>query len=94
MDFVQTNIDGLLAGSAYALLALGFSLVFGIMRQINLAYGSSLLVGAALAVWLEPILGLGVVAWPLLLGLVWDPLVTNGIHIKHSVVILGGRFSW
>jgi len=61
MDFVQTNIDGLLAGSAYALLALGFSLVFGIMRQINLAYGSSLLVGAALAVWLEPILGLGVV---------------------------------
>ncbi len=61
MDVLQTTIDGLLFGSAYGLLALGFSLIFGIMRRINLAYGSSLLIGAALAVWLEPILGWGAV---------------------------------
>lgn len=61
MDFLQTSIDGLLFGSAYALLALGFSLIFGIMKRINLAYGSSLLFGGALAVWLEPIIGWGAV---------------------------------
>lgn len=61
MDFLQTSIDGLLFGSAYALLALGFSLIFGIMKRINLAYGSSLLFGDALAVWLEPIIGWGAV---------------------------------
>lgn len=60
MDFLQTSIDGLLAGSAYALLALGFSLVFGLLKQVNLAYGSSLLVGAAVSIRLEPMLGLGV----------------------------------
>ena len=59
MDLLQTTIDGLLFGSSYGLLALGFSLIFGIMRRINLAYGSSLLLGAALAIWLEPILGWG-----------------------------------
>ena len=60
MDFLQTSINGLLAGSAYALLALGFSLVFGLLKQVNLAYGSSLLVGAAVSTRLEPMLGLGV----------------------------------
>ena len=59
MVLLQTTIDGLLFGSSYALLALGFSLIFGIMRRINLAYGSSLLLGAALAIWLEPMLGWG-----------------------------------
>ncbi len=44
--FVQTLIDGFAAGSAYALLAIGFSLIFGVLRRLNLAYGASLLVGA------------------------------------------------
>lgn len=53
MEFLQTSIDGILFGSAYALLALGFSLIFGIMKRINLAYGSSLLLGSAIAVWVD-----------------------------------------
>ncbi len=44
--FVQAALDGAMAGSAYALLALGFTLVFGVLRRINLAYGSSVLFGA------------------------------------------------
>src|SRR5262249_49030157 len=43
--FLQTLIDGIMIGSAYALLALGFTLIFGVLRRLNLAYGSLLLVG-------------------------------------------------
>ena len=51
-DFFQTSIDGLMLGASYALIALGFSLVFGIMKKINLAYGSSLLLAGSISVWL------------------------------------------
>lgn len=46
IDAAQTLIDGLAVGSAYALLAIGFTLVFGVMRRLNLAYGPSILIGA------------------------------------------------
>lgn len=44
--FLQSLVDGLMIGSAYALLALGFTLIFGVLRRLNLAYGSSILMGA------------------------------------------------
>ena len=59
MELVQTTLDGLLFGAAYALIALGFALIFGVMKRINLAYGSCLLLGGALAIWLESYLGWG-----------------------------------
>ena len=46
IPFLQSLIDGLMIGSAYALLALGFTLIFGVLGRLNLAYGSSILVGA------------------------------------------------
>jgi branched-chain amino acid transport system permease protein len=51
VDLVQTTIDGLLAGSAYALLALGFTLMFGVMRRLNLSFGAALMLGAYVAAW-------------------------------------------
>ena len=41
-DFVQNCIDGLMFGSGYALLALGFTLVFGVMKRLNLSFGPSI----------------------------------------------------
>ncbi len=46
IPFLQSLIDGVMIGSAYALLALGFTLIFGVLRRLNLAYGASILVGA------------------------------------------------
>src|SRR5262245_35829638 len=46
ISFLQSLVDGLMIGSGYALLALGFTLIFGVLRRLNLAYGSSILVGA------------------------------------------------
>ncbi|MDH5212145.1 MAG: branched-chain amino acid ABC transporter permease, partial [Betaproteobacteria bacterium] len=35
-DLVQNTLDGLSAGATYALLALGFTLIFGVLRRANL----------------------------------------------------------
>lgn len=51
IDFIQTTLDGLSIGSAYALIALGFTLIFGVMRRINLSYGPSIMLGAFAGTW-------------------------------------------
>ena len=61
MEYIQISIDGILYGSSYSLIALGFSLVFGVMRRINLAYGSSLLLGVAIALWVENKLNISII---------------------------------
>jgi branched-subunit amino acid ABC-type transport system permease component len=48
IDFLQNTIDGMMIGSSYGLLALGFTLIFGVMRRLNLSYGPSIMVGAYL----------------------------------------------
>jgi branched-subunit amino acid ABC-type transport system permease component len=46
MSWVNAIVHGILLGGVYALLATGLSLMFGVMRIINLAHGSLALVGA------------------------------------------------
>ena len=45
IDVVQNTIDGIMIGSSYGLLALGFTLIFGVMRRLNLSYGPSIMIG-------------------------------------------------
>ncbi len=44
--FIQQSINGLMLGSIYALVALGYTMVYGILRIINFAHGDVLMVGA------------------------------------------------
>jgi branched-subunit amino acid ABC-type transport system permease component len=46
IDAVQSVADGLLFGSTYALLGIGFTLIFGVMHKINLSYAAAS-IGAA-----------------------------------------------
>src|SRR5262245_31547268 len=46
--FVTTALNGLTLGALYFLVASGFTLVFGLMRNVNLAHGSLFLLGAYL----------------------------------------------
>ncbi|HKY05872.1 MAG TPA: branched-chain amino acid ABC transporter permease, partial [Blastocatellia bacterium] len=44
--FIQQLINGLTIGSIYALIALGYTMVYGILRLINFAHGDIYMVGA------------------------------------------------
>ena len=43
--FIQLTLNGLTLGSVYALIALGYSLVYGILKLLNFAHGDVFMVG-------------------------------------------------
>jgi len=51
---LQQILNGLVLGSVYALVALGYTMVYGILQLINFAHGDVLMIGAMVAVWLVP----------------------------------------
>jgi branched-chain amino acid transport system permease protein len=71
LDLTNTVLMGLLLGGLYALIALGLSLVFGVMKMINVAHGDLILFGTYFAyaamtlLGIDPILSL-IVGVPLL----------------------------
>jgi branched-chain amino acid transport system permease protein len=52
-DFLQQIVNGLTLGSLYALIAVGYTVVYGIVQLINFAHGEVFMIGAfgALATW-------------------------------------------
>jgi branched-chain amino acid transport system permease protein len=63
-DFLQQVIIGLRIGSVYALIALGYTMVYGIIRMINFAHGEFIMVGGYTLFFTIPILmDLGLPAW-------------------------------
>ena len=44
--FIQTLISGLSLGSIYALIALGYTMVYGIAKMLNFAHGDIIMIGA------------------------------------------------
>ena len=66
--FVQQIINGLVLGSMYALVALGYTMVYGIINLINFAHGEVLMVGA-LTSWtvVSLLAGSGLPGWAMLL---------------------------
>lgn len=61
LDIAQNTADGIMVGSAYALLAIGFTLIFGVMRRLNLAYGPAIMVGLFAGVFVHETWRLGLV---------------------------------
>jgi branched-chain amino acid transport system permease protein len=52
MVYLQLLIDGILLGGLYACMAIGFSVIWGVMNIINLAHGSMIIMGAYITYWL------------------------------------------
>jgi branched-chain amino acid transport system permease protein len=52
-SFLQTLVDGIGRGSTYALLALGITLIFGVMHLVNFAHAELITVGAYVAYFLS-----------------------------------------
>jgi branched-chain amino acid transport system permease protein len=55
----QLLMAALIAGSLYALVALGLNLIYGTMRLLNVAHGEIVMVGGYVAYWSFQLLGLG-----------------------------------
>ncbi len=76
MIWVDTLTQGILLGGLYALFAAGLSLVFGIMRLVNLAHGDLIVLAAYLILTIGSLLGLHpflavLLAAPLMFGIGW-----------------------
>ncbi len=52
MVYLQILIDGILLGGLYAVMAIGFSVIWGVMNIINLAHGSMIIMGAYITYWI------------------------------------------
>ena len=89
MDVLQQLVNGLSLGALYALIAVGYTVVYGIVQLINFAHGEIFMIGAfgALATWL--VLGrdtLGLWLLPLML--------IGGIAAAVGVALLTERFAY
>ena len=74
MAWVDTILQGLLLGGLYALFATGLSVIFGVMRIVNLAHGDLSILAAFLAVVVVEALGVNpfvalILVAPLMAGL-------------------------
>jgi branched-chain amino acid transport system permease protein len=87
--FVQALVLSLLVGGIYALVASGLTLIFGVMRVINIAHGAFLILGAFITytLWnqlgLDPLVGV-VITTPVVFGLGWLIYRLLVRPIRHS----------
>jgi branched-chain amino acid transport system permease protein len=82
--FLQQLVNGLTIGSAYALIAIGYTMVYGIIGMINFAHGEIYMIGAYTA--LIAITGLAT------LGVAWLPLILLVALI--CAVIVSSAMGW
>lgn len=55
---IEDTINGILMGSIYGLTAMGLTIIFGVLKVINFAHGSLLMVGMYVAYWTVALTGL------------------------------------
>jgi branched-chain amino acid transport system permease protein len=92
---VDVVLDGLFAGSAYALVALGLAIVFQPTRIMNFAQGEALVLGAAVSYQMVSIWRLGwlaalagVLLLSVVMGLVMERLIILPVRLS------GSRYAW
>jgi branched-chain amino acid transport system permease protein len=91
----QLVVSTILLGGIYALIAVGLTLIFGVMRVVNFAHGEFLMLGMYLAFWAFALLNLDpyvtlVFSLPLVFGLGWlsyRAVMRPVIHASHNVQV-------
>jgi branched-chain amino acid transport system permease protein len=84
-DLLQQLVNGLTLGSLYALIAVGYTVVYGIVQLINFAHGEVFMIGAfgslatwtvlfqgTTSVWVLPVMLLGAIASSVLIAVVME----------------------
>lgn len=93
--FMQQMINGFSLGSMYALIAIGYTMVYGVLRLINFAHGDIMMVGAFLGFFGMAILGLPFFAAVLLavvgssmLGMLTDKIAYKPLRSAPKISLL------
>lgn len=93
LDFAQTGIDGVMLGSVYALMAIGFALIWGLLGILNLAHGQTvafgMFAGMITATTLKlpaPISFVAAVITGILIALIIERLCYRPIRRAHELV--------
>ena len=58
MYLMQVLISGLMLGGIYAMVSMGLTMIFGVVRVINFAHGEFLMIAMYLVYWLNVLLGM------------------------------------
>jgi branched-chain amino acid transport system permease protein len=89
--FFQQMVNGLSLGALYALIAVGYTVVYGIVQLINFAHGEIFMMGAfgALSAWLL----VGSRSGSLSLGLL-PLMLIGGVAVSVGVALLTERFAY
>ena len=95
MSFLQYLINGISIGSVYAIIALGYTMVYGIARMLNFAHGDVIMVGAYMSYCVTSYLGLPAVVGVLaavivctLLGVLIEGLAYKPLRGVPSLAVL------
>ena len=80
-------LEGLVTSAVLALMALGLSLVFGVMRVVNVAHGEFYMLGAVVAWWIASLVT-GHPAIGFLAALVISPLIIGAIALMAERLVL------
>jgi branched-chain amino acid transport system permease protein len=90
---IQSIVNGLLTGSLYVMIAVGLTIVFGVMRIINMAHGDMVMLGMFGAYWSYELLKLD----PFVSLLIWVPVMFAfgmGVHrFLLRKIIPGGELN-
>jgi branched-chain amino acid transport system permease protein len=84
VPYIQAMVNGLLVGSLYSVIAMGLTIIFGVMRVINMAHGESIMLGMYAAFWAFTLFGLGQMA---------ALLISLPLFLVLGAVIYGGVVS-
>ena len=97
--YLQQLINGVGLGCTYALVALGYALVFGVLNVVNMAHGDVFMIGAYIGLFAIAVLNLSPGLAMLLafigtfcLGMVMELLVikpTKGVHLAPLIATIG-----
>ena len=95
MVYLQHLISGISLGSVYAIIALGYTMVYGIAKMLNFAHGDVIMVGAyisfcctaylALPTWLSVVLAM---AFCTVLGIIIEGLAYRPLRQASSLAVL------
>ena len=94
MEFIETLISGLSIGSTYAMIALGYTMVYGIAKMLNYAHGDVIMVGGymifvTMTALGNPILGLAAaVIFCMLLGITIEKLAYKPLRGASPLAVL------